>query len=83
MDLRSRRPLAGHALARLARHDFPDAVRAVIPEERYLIVGSAGQGRWAEAPWAAVFDRLITDPPDKDSILSICSGVTSAEFTYL
>ena len=39
---------AGHALARLARHDFPDAVRAVIPEERYLIEGSAGQGRWAK-----------------------------------
>jgi hypothetical protein len=34
---------AGHALARVARRDFPDAVRAVIPEERYLIEGSAGK----------------------------------------
>ena len=33
---------AGHALAKVARHDFPDAVRVVIPEERYLIEGSAG-----------------------------------------
>jgi len=42
--------VAGHALARVARRDFPDAVRAVIPEERYLIEGSAGQGQWAEVP---------------------------------
>ena len=52
---------AGHPLARVTRQDFPDAVRAVIPEERYLIEGSAGQGQWAEVPWAAVFDRLITN----------------------
>jgi 5-methylcytosine-specific restriction enzyme MrcB-like protein len=38
---------AGHPVARVTRHDFPDAVRAVIPEERYLIEGSAGQGQCA------------------------------------
>jgi len=38
---------AGHAIAKVVRHDFPDAVRAVIPEERYLIEGSAGQGQCA------------------------------------
>jgi hypothetical protein len=53
--------LAGHALARVARPDFPDAVRAVIPEERYLIEGSAGQGQWAEVPWVAFFDWLLTN----------------------
>jgi 5-methylcytosine-specific restriction enzyme A len=53
--------LAGHALVRVARPDFPDAVRAAIPEERYLIEGSAGQGQWAEVPWVAFFDWLITN----------------------
>jgi 5-methylcytosine-specific restriction enzyme MrcB-like protein len=52
---------AGHTMARVARQDFPDAVRAVIPEERYLLEGSAGKGQWAEVPWTAVFDRLITN----------------------
>src|SRR5215510_4196516 len=52
---------AGHALARVARRDFPDAKRAVIPEKRYHIEGSAEQGQWAELPWVAVFDRLITN----------------------
>ena len=73
---------AGHALARVARRDFPGAKRAVIPEKRYHIEGSAEQGQWAELPWVAVFDRSITNT-DKDSISSIFSGVTSAEFTYL
>jgi len=52
---------AGHALARVACRDFPDAKRAVIPEKRYHIEGSAEQGQWAELPWVAVFDRLITN----------------------
>ena len=52
---------ADHALARVARRDFPDAKRAVIPEKRYHIEGSAEQGQWAELPWVAVFDRLITN----------------------
>jgi MrcB-like, N-terminal domain len=52
---------AGHALARVARRDFPDAVQAVTMEERYLIEGSAGQDQWAEVPWVGVFDRLITN----------------------
>jgi 5-methylcytosine-specific restriction protein A len=52
---------AGHALARVARRDSPDAKRAVRPEKRYHIEGSAEQGQWAELPRVAVFDRLITD----------------------
>ena len=52
---------AGHALARVACRDFPDAKRAVIPEKRYHIEGSAEQGKWVELPWVAVFDRSITN----------------------
>jgi 5-methylcytosine-specific restriction protein A len=87
--------LTGHALAKVARHDFPDAVRAVIPEERYLIEGSAGQGQWAEVPWTAVFDRLITNTArqgfyivylfrsDLSGVyLSLNQGVTSIRDVY-
>jgi 5-methylcytosine-specific restriction protein A len=86
---------AGHALARVARRDFPDAVRAIIPEERYLIEGSAGRGRWAQVPWLAVFDRLITDTAqqgfyivylfrsDLEGVyLSLNQGVTSIRDVY-
>jgi 5-methylcytosine-specific restriction protein A len=86
---------AGHALARVARHDFPDAVRADIPEERYLIEGSAGQGQWAQVPWLAVFDRLITNTArqgfyivylfrsDLSGVyLSLNQGVTSIRDVY-
>jgi hypothetical protein len=85
---------AGHALARVARRDFPDAKRAVIPEKRYHIEGSAEQGRWAELPWVAVFDRLITNTArqgfyivylfrsDLSGVyLSLKKGVTSEIFT--
>jgi hypothetical protein len=52
---------SGHQLAKVVRTGLPSAVRAVIPEDRYLIEGSAGQGQWAEVPWVAVFDRLVTN----------------------
>ena len=50
---------AGHALARVARHDFPDAVRAVIPEEHYLVEGSAGQGQWGESRYGKLGKDFI------------------------
>jgi hypothetical protein len=50
-------PFAGHAIAKVVRRDFPEAARAIIPEERYLVEGSAGQGQWAEVPWTAVFEN--------------------------
>jgi 5-methylcytosine-specific restriction protein A len=53
-------PFAGHPLASLARKDLPDAIREIVPEDRYLVEGSAGQGQWAQVPWVALFDRLIT-----------------------
>ena len=59
-------------------------MRAVIPEKRYHIEGSAEQGQWVELPWVAVFDKSITNTARHTfSISSIFSEVTSAEFTYL
>ena len=87
---------AGHALAKVARHDLPEVVRAIIPEERYLIEGSAGQGQWAEVPWTAVFDRLFTNTSPRQGFyiaylfrsdlssvyLSLNQGVTSIRDVY-
>ena len=82
---------AGHALARVLRLDFPDAVRAVIPEERYHIEGGAEVGRTS---MVAFFDKLITNTArqgfyivhlfrsDLSGVyLSLNQGVTSGRFT--
>lgn len=29
--------------------------------DRYRVIGSCGKGRWAECPWIAIFDTVITD----------------------
>ncbi len=58
----SKQAFKDNALADFIRQEMPEAIRAVIgSNERYLIEGSAGKGRWANVPWAAVFDRFVTD----------------------
>ena len=53
---------AGNAVAEFIRKDVPEAILSVLgSNERYLVHGSAGQGVWARVPWAAVFDRFITE----------------------
>jgi 5-methylcytosine-specific restriction enzyme A len=55
-------PFAGNSMAEFLRSDFPQAITSVVgPNARYIIEGSPGQGNWARVPWAAVFDRFITD----------------------
>lgn len=54
--------LAGNPVAEFIRRDVPEAIQAIIGDKRrYLTRASVGQGNWAKVPWAAVFDRLITD----------------------
>ena len=53
---------SGNAVAEFIRKEVPGAIRAVLgANERYIIHGSPGQGNWARVPWAAVFDRFITE----------------------
>jgi 5-methylcytosine-specific restriction protein A len=49
--------------AQLISRTIPDILEedANIPEARYLIQGSIGQGNPAEIPWVCVFDREITE----------------------
>jgi len=55
-------PFGGSVVAGFIRKDVPETLAAVVgPNPRYVTHGSAGQGNWARAPWAAVYDRFITE----------------------
>jgi 5-methylcytosine-specific restriction enzyme A len=87
------RPFAGDTVAEFIRKDVPDALKKIIGENpRYVTHGSAGQGNWARAPWAAVYDRFITESAQdgyyivylvredfSGVYLSLNQGVTSAK----
>lgn len=50
-----------HPLANFLRRHFASIVESVCADEsRYLTKGSAGQANWAQGPWVAAFDRLVT-----------------------
>jgi MrcB-like, N-terminal domain len=55
---------ADDPLHRLMVHDLRDTIRALVNDETgFKVQGSAGQVNfpWAETPWVAVFDRLVTE----------------------
>lgn len=54
-------PLTGHPLAALLTHDLADDVRDLVASDSFRVTGSPGRGNWAETPWLAVFDRLVTE----------------------
>jgi hypothetical protein len=54
-------PLTGHPLASFITHDLSDEVRGLVGSDSYKVAGSPGKGNWAETPWVAVFDRLVTE----------------------
>ena len=52
----------GNSVAEFIRRDVPAAIHAAIGDnDRYIVEGSPGQGNWARVPWAAIFDRFITE----------------------
>ena len=57
----SRETFAGHEVGKLLRDELPQAVKRVLRGENHQVEGSAGRGRWAETPWVAVEDPLVTD----------------------
>jgi 5-methylcytosine-specific restriction enzyme A len=55
---------AGDPLYQLMVHSLPQTVRALTAvSESHKVQGSAGQVNfpWAETPWLAIFDRLVTE----------------------
>ncbi|MHA7101704.1 MrcB family domain-containing protein [Roseivirga pacifica] len=55
-------PFRNNPLANRFRKDFPKLIESVINNNngRYKVDGSSGQGNWAECPWIAIFDILVT-----------------------
>jgi 5-methylcytosine-specific restriction protein A len=55
-------PFGGHQLAQFIRRDLPITMREAAPKHASLVFeGSPGAGNWADGPWAAIFDPLITE----------------------
>ncbi|BBE34805.1 MrcB family domain-containing protein [Sphingosinicella microcystinivorans] len=58
----TKQPFATHSIADMVRTELPQAISNWLHDsERYLVRGSSGQGTWANVPWVAVMDRLITE----------------------
>lgn len=60
-------PFGNHAMAKYLRHDASNRVIAELGELGIdlKVTGSAGQGQWAQIPWIAVFDPIVTTSATK------------------
>ena len=75
---------------------FKNILKNYVPNDiTYITKNSFGQGKWAEVPWAAVFDELVTNTAQKGYYpvylfredmsgiyLSLNQGVTEVAKTY-
>lgn len=53
---------AGHELADFIRREVPLIFKANLSQlDEMVFAASPGQGRWADAPWIAVFDPAVTE----------------------
>jgi len=50
---------SGHILADYLRNSVANSIIEIVGQ-KYAVKGSAGQGAWAETPWIAIMDPLIT-----------------------
>ena len=57
-----RDPIAGHMMGSHVRNSLVSAFGRLnfIPNDRYEIKGSVGQGNWAAVPWLAIMNKDIT-----------------------
>jgi len=90
------KPFSGHALAGLLRTDFPENLKSLVDDlTKYDFEGSAGITKWANCPWVAVFDIIVTDSAQsgyypvylfrqdmKGVYLSLNQGVTKVRRDY-
>lgn len=54
-------PRAQHPLHFRFRELRAELEEAIAGRSGYLVNDSIGQGHWAQVPWAAIFDQLVTD----------------------
>lgn len=58
----SEKDFAGNTLADSIRHEFPELIESYFPNyQDFIWDASPGKGRWADAPWLAIFNPLVTD----------------------
>lgn len=63
-QLERTKQFGGNNLATKFRQDYPELIKSLIEDkERYKVIGSPGKGNWADAPWIAILDKLVTDSP--------------------
>jgi 5-methylcytosine-specific restriction protein A len=54
----------------LTVHEVPTLLGAVIADSpTYALAGSVGQATWAETPWVAIFNRLVTESAQRGHYL--------------
>jgi 5-methylcytosine-specific restriction protein A len=55
-------PFSGHPLANFIRTDAPAALKKALGNKAssFKIEGSPGKGNWAEVPWVAAFNPVVT-----------------------
>jgi len=56
----STEPFTKHPVAHYLRHTAQDQIAAALARPTLRVRGSAGQSDWAEIPWVAVLDPVIT-----------------------
>lgn len=61
--------LTNHPMGQLLRHTLPTEIGQQVEDSYYRVKGSPGQGGWAETPWVAIFDPLVTESAQKGHYL--------------
>lgn len=62
--VQKQQPFENNDLAKKLRKEYPNLIKQIIPDQiRYEVVGSPGKGNWADNPWIAILDTLITQTP--------------------
>lgn len=54
--------LRDHSMGDFVRHKIVEIINTEtkLNQDKYLVVGSVGQGQWATIPWVSCYDRSIT-----------------------
>ena len=72
----------GHPMGELVRQTIPSTIQEALglADDDYHIVGSVGQGQWAEVPWVSIFLPQITKSATKGYYIvylinADCSGL--------
>lgn len=88
----SRQKFGSSKFSELITEEIPSSINSLINNQKYIVKGSVGQGQWAETPWVAILNPLITkstrngyyvcyliEPKNKTLFLTLMVGWTQFE----